>query len=140
MDNSGWRVITSQSRGNEMSLATISPAEVKDAEGIVHVHVTAWQHTYRGLMPDSVLKTLSVERKARYWKETLREDANLYPPTLVAEIDSDWRYTSNGKGLWLGGHTCIDGDERPELKFTCRDNDRLWLTRKRNESNWERDA
>jgi hypothetical protein len=65
MDNSGWRGITSQSRGNELSLATIRPPEVKDAEGIAYVHVTAWQHSYRGLMPDSVLKTLSVERRAR---------------------------------------------------------------------------
>ena len=64
---------------------TIRPAEVKDAKGIAYVHVTAWQDTYRGLMPDSVLDTLSVERRTRQWKETLEDISNPYHPTLVAE-------------------------------------------------------
>ena len=66
---------------------TIRPAEAKDAKGIAYVHVTAWQETYRGLMPDSVLDTLSVERRARQWKETLEDPSNLYHPTLVAEFE-----------------------------------------------------
>jgi hypothetical protein len=48
-----------------MSLAIVRPAEMKDAEGIAYVHVTAWQRTYQSLMPDSILKNLSVERRAR---------------------------------------------------------------------------
>lgn len=88
MDNSGWRVITSRNQGNEMSTAFIRPAIVKDADGIAYVHVTAWQDTYQGLMPDSVLKTLSVERRARQWEETLQDDSNPYHSTLVAEINN----------------------------------------------------
>ena len=67
------------------NVLTIRPAEVKDAKGIAHVHVTAWQETYRGLMPDSVLDTLSVESLARQWKETLEDTSNPYHPILVSE-------------------------------------------------------
>ena len=69
------------------NVPAIRQAEVKDAKGIAHVHVTAWQETYRGLMPDSVLDTLSVERRARQWKETLEDPSNPYHPTLVAEYE-----------------------------------------------------
>src|SRR5262245_57400649 len=85
MVNSGWRGITSQNRGNDMSIAIIRPAEVKDAEGIAYVHVMGWQETYRGLMPDSVLDTLSVERRARQWQETLDDTSSSFHTTLVAE-------------------------------------------------------
>lgn len=70
-----------------MNLAAIRPAELKDAEGIAYVHVTVWQKTYPGLIPNSFLKTLSVEQRAKQWKQTLADDTNLYHPTLVAVID-----------------------------------------------------
>jgi ribosomal protein S18 acetylase RimI-like enzyme len=70
-----------------MSIAIIRSAELNDAEGIAYVHVTARQETYRGLMPDSVLDTLSMERRARQWKETLEDASNSYHPTLVAESE-----------------------------------------------------
>ena len=87
MVNSGWRGITSRDPGNEMSIAIIRSAEGKDAEGLAYVHVTAWQATYRGLMPDSVLDTLSVERRARQWKETLEDASSPYHPILVVESE-----------------------------------------------------
>jgi len=71
-----------------MSQAIIRPAGVKDAEGIAYVHVTAWQETYRGLMPDSVLDNLSVERRTREWRATLQDEANIYHTTVVAEEDA----------------------------------------------------
>jgi ribosomal protein S18 acetylase RimI-like enzyme len=85
MVNSGWRASTARNQGNEMSMAILRPAKVKDAEGIAYIHVTAWQDTYRGLMPASVLDTLSVERRARQWKETLEDTSNPFHPALVAE-------------------------------------------------------
>ena len=68
-----------------MSDAIIRPAEVNDSEGIAYVHVTAWQETYRGLMPEAVLEALSVERRARQWRETLQDVASAYHSTRVAE-------------------------------------------------------
>ena len=85
MGNFGWREITSQNPGNDMSGSIIRPAEMNDSEGIAYVHVTAWQETYRGLMPDSVLEALSVERRARQWRETLQDVTSAYHSTLVAE-------------------------------------------------------
>lgn len=87
MGNSGWRAITFQSRGSEISMTIIRPAAVQDSEGIAYVHVTAWQDTYRGLLPDSVLETLSVERRSRQWRETLRDPENPYHSISVAEND-----------------------------------------------------
>ena len=63
----------------------IRPADGKDAEGIARVHVTAWQETYRGLMPDSVLDTLSVERRTKQWKHMLEDPADDYHLSFVAE-------------------------------------------------------
>ena len=70
-----------------MSNAIVRPAIVEDAEGIAYVHVTAWQETYRGLMPDDVLDTLSVERRAEQWKNTLEDPNNVYHLVVVAEVD-----------------------------------------------------
>jgi GNAT superfamily N-acetyltransferase len=70
-----------------MRQAIVRPAGVKDAEGIAFVHVTAWRETYRGLMPDNVLDNLSVERRAREWRGTLQDEANIYHTSVVAEVD-----------------------------------------------------
>lgn len=51
--------------------ATIRPATPADAEGIAHVHVASWRTTYRGILPDSLLAGLSVERRAAFWGEIL---------------------------------------------------------------------
>jgi ribosomal protein S18 acetylase RimI-like enzyme len=53
----------------------VRPANIKDAEGIATVHVKAWQETYRRLMPDSVLDTLSVERRTKQWEHILEDTA-----------------------------------------------------------------
>jgi len=75
------------SEGGRVNSAVIRSAELKDAEGIAYVHVTVWQKTYPSLIPNSFLKTLSVEQRAKQWKQTLADDGNLYHPTLVAVID-----------------------------------------------------
>jgi len=71
-----------------MSTAIIRPAGLKDAEGIAYVHVTGWQETYRGLMPDAVLNNLSVERRTQEWRGILKAEANTYHPTVVAQVDN----------------------------------------------------
>jgi hypothetical protein len=49
----------------------IRPATLADAAAIAKVHVEAWRETYRGLVPDSVLAGLSVERGVRAWTDML---------------------------------------------------------------------
>ena len=42
-----------------------------DAEAIARVHIDSWRAAYRGLMPDSVLDGLSVERRSSEWRAWL---------------------------------------------------------------------
>src|SRR6185437_11184185 len=52
-------------------MLTIRPANPADAPAIAQIHVDTWRAAYRGLMPDSVLDALDVERRAAFWKERL---------------------------------------------------------------------
>src|SRR4051794_38496007 len=45
----------------------IRSATVDDALGIAEVHVIAWQSTYAGLLPQSLLDGLSVEQRTAEW-------------------------------------------------------------------------
>jgi GNAT superfamily N-acetyltransferase len=70
-----------------MSSVNIRLAGVPDAAGIAYVHVTAWRETYRGLIPDSVLDTLSIARGTERWKNTLDDSTDMYHLTLAAEVN-----------------------------------------------------
>jgi len=48
----------------------IRKAAPEDAEAIARVHVATWRSTYPGLIPDSILVGLSVERHAQMWRRT----------------------------------------------------------------------
>lgn len=51
---------------NEQSnLFTIRPARLEDASGIARVHVDSWRATYKGLVPDAYLASLSYEERER---------------------------------------------------------------------------
>jgi GNAT superfamily N-acetyltransferase len=67
----------------------IRDATVEDADGIARVHVTAWQETYRGLMSDEFLDRLSVEQRAKRWKQTLSDPADVYHRVIVAGNDNE---------------------------------------------------
>lgn len=49
----------------------IRQATVDDAEAIANVHVSAWQETYRGIIPDDYLNQLSTEKRTAAWRELL---------------------------------------------------------------------
>jgi len=66
-------------------MAIVRFANIEDADAIATVHVQSWQETYRGLMPDSVLDTLSVERRAKLWRHVLEESTEERPVIAVAE-------------------------------------------------------
>lgn len=46
---------------------TLRKATPDDARRLAEVHVASWRAAYRGLMPDSLLDGLSVERRAERW-------------------------------------------------------------------------
>jgi RimJ/RimL family protein N-acetyltransferase len=49
----------------------IRAATVEDAAGIAEAHVVSWQAAYRGLLPQSLLDGLSVERRTTQWQQTI---------------------------------------------------------------------
>jgi ribosomal protein S18 acetylase RimI-like enzyme len=48
-------------------------ATADDAPRIASVHVMSWLETYRGIVPDSFLSGLSVERRSAFWHELLSQ-------------------------------------------------------------------
>jgi L-amino acid N-acyltransferase YncA len=60
----------------------IRPALVEDSHGIALVHVSSWQHAYRGIVPQSYLDQLSVANREKQWVEVFERGSSV---TLVAE-------------------------------------------------------
>jgi ribosomal protein S18 acetylase RimI-like enzyme len=54
----------------------IRKATVDDAPGIAHVHVESWRSTYKELLEAEFLASLSIERRAEAWKNTLADPQN----------------------------------------------------------------
>ncbi|MEK7557349.1 MAG: GNAT family N-acetyltransferase [Patescibacteria group bacterium] len=54
-----------------MSAFDVREAGVSDAEAIASVHVRTWQFAYRGQLPEDFLSQLSVEERAKRWREML---------------------------------------------------------------------
>lgn len=46
----------------------IRPATLQDCRGIAQVHVLAWQHAYRDLLPAPFLAALSVDERESMWR------------------------------------------------------------------------
>jgi ribosomal protein S18 acetylase RimI-like enzyme len=54
-------------------IATIRPARLEDALGIGKVQVDSWRSSYKSLIADSFLATLSYERRAQVWSQNLSD-------------------------------------------------------------------
>ncbi len=55
-----------------------------DALALAEIHVLAWQAGYRGLLPDSLLDSLTAADRLPRWQERLAETASR---VMVAELD-----------------------------------------------------
>ena len=64
----------------------IRSATVSDAPAIARVHVASWLSTYRGLLPDDFLESLSETNYTERWKRVITEGAS---KVVVAEDGSD---------------------------------------------------
>ena len=58
-----------------MNGPTVRLARPEDAAAIADAHVRGWLTAYRGLVPDTVLDGLSVERRTDHWRETIAGQA-----------------------------------------------------------------
>ena len=63
---------------------TIRRAAAGDAHDIAHIHVVAWQTTYRGIVPQPFLDSLDEDSRAEDWNTWLQ---NPEVPTYIAERD-----------------------------------------------------
>ena len=50
----------------------VRDARIEDAAHIAEIHVRAWQRGYAGLMPESVLNSLSISDREVFWQGRLR--------------------------------------------------------------------
>ena len=63
----------------------IRPARLEDARQIAEVHVASWRDAYRGLLPDELLDSLSVEAWTELWQERLARAGEA--TTLILVLD-----------------------------------------------------
>lgn len=55
-------------------------ASSDDIPGIARVHVESWRSTYKGIISDAFLSSLTVEKRIRNWEWTFN---NLHPDEVV---------------------------------------------------------
>jgi len=68
----------------------IREAHRKDAPGIARVHITSWQTSYRGIVPDETLDNQSLERRQGYWEQVIAGEeagSEAFQFVFVAEND-----------------------------------------------------
>ena len=66
----------------------IREAALADAEVLARVHVLTWRDAYRGLVPDDVLDSLSIDQRTKVW-ETILADQRLDAHSWVAKSGRD---------------------------------------------------
>jgi RimJ/RimL family protein N-acetyltransferase len=93
----------------------IRAAQIEDAKQIAEVHVASWRAAYRGILPDSMLDNLSVEKRTELWQERLSGAAEATNLVLVhgdqiggwvavgpaRDSDCDPRQTRQVYGIYL---------------------------------------
>ena len=78
------------------SLPTIRAATDADVLQMAKVHITSWQETYPGILPDSMLARLSIVEEAIRWQRMLDHPRGRSEAAFVAEL----------KGLVVGYGSC----------------------------------
>ena len=63
----------------------IREAGPDDAQAIAEVHVASWRSTYRGLLSDAYLDSMSVDEHANRWRRLLESASGNH--TFVAEVE-----------------------------------------------------
>ena len=61
----------------------ISAASRIDAEGMAQVHVDTWRTTYKGIVPDAHLESLSYEKRSALWSQVIAEQRPRYHVWVV---------------------------------------------------------
>lgn len=75
----------------------IRNAQVEDAHDLAYVHVSSWQTTYRGIMPDEIFDKLTVENRAKFWARVIEEDRENEALLLAEDATKILGFVSGGK-------------------------------------------
>ena len=70
---------------NIMSLYQVRPAVARDAATIAAIHVNTWQEAYEGLLPEADLKSISVDKRLKLWREAIQYG----DPQVHVAVDGD---------------------------------------------------
>jgi GNAT superfamily N-acetyltransferase len=81
-----------------MAQALIREAKPEDALAIARVHVDSWRTSYRGIVPDGFLASLSYEDFEQRWRERLGCARDPRPPRYVAESPPSGRIVGFAAG------------------------------------------
>ncbi len=49
-------------------------ATFRDVDGVAHVHVESWHDAYRGILPDDLIASRTVEKRRTAWGTVLQQD------------------------------------------------------------------
>ena len=68
-----------------MSLYQVRPAVARDAAAIAAIHVNTWQEAYEGLLPEADLKSISLDKRLKLWREAIQYG----DPQVHVAVDGD---------------------------------------------------
>jgi GNAT superfamily N-acetyltransferase len=88
-----------------MSALTIRPANPDDAHAIAQVRVDSWRTTYRGMIPDAYLASMSVANSAALWLRV-----------LIAASTKAWVFVA-ANGAEVTGFAAGNRLDEPKLGF-----------------------
>jgi ribosomal protein S18 acetylase RimI-like enzyme len=81
----------------------IRRATLEDARAIATVHVHAWQVAYQGIVPEALLRSLSIEQREQFWRQNLER-----------RTSDTWVAAQDGKVLgWISAARSRDEDALP---------------------------
>ena len=52
----------------------LRPATTDDVPLLAHIHVTAWQETYAGILPAEVIAAQTIAKRTSFWRKAISED------------------------------------------------------------------
>lgn len=65
-------------------MSHIRTATLKDAEIIALIHLSSWQKMYKEFIPETILKSLSLQERTQQWRDLLKQEVKI----LVSEMDN----------------------------------------------------
>jgi signal transduction histidine kinase len=74
---------------NPSQTILIRPAMCDDAASIARVHVDSWRTTYRGIVPDAHLASLSVTQREQYWHSVICDETRSEFVYVAEDIDGN---------------------------------------------------